>query len=93
LDLGDIDAYTFTANIGQTVRINAADIGGTEFSPRLILYGPDGEFIESTSGARVASIVHLATTSGTFTLVLDDVGNYFAGYTPAQYELSFVRDG
>ena len=93
LDLGDIDTYTFTADVGETVRINATDIGGTDFRPRLFLYGPSGSYIKYADDSSVAELVHLATTSGTYTLVLVDNGAYYAGYTPAQYELSFVREG
>ena len=89
IDLGDLDSYTFTANIGESVLLRVADTESTDlfpadFSPRIDLFAPSGSFLTGTSGQLVGDIfrVNLPST-GIYTVVVSDAsagedaaGNY-----------------
>jgi hypothetical protein len=71
IDLGDLDPWTFTANAGDTIVLRE---GTTNFSPRLNLYGPSGSLLASAfaNGGRDAYLSYAATSSGVFTVVVQD---------------------
>ncbi len=91
--LGDIDLWTFTANVGDTVALR---VGTPNFRPWLNLYGPSGVLISSAGGVSAdhdANLFLTATNSGTFTVVLqsfypDGAGPYTLHF--AQIPGSFV---
>lgn len=70
LTLGDMDAWTFTANAGENIWLR---MGAPGFRPWLHLYGPGGVLVSSSAGSTSAdndaSISVLTTNSGTFTVV------------------------
>jgi len=89
IDRGDIDSYTFSAAVGQSVQIRVAATSDS-FTPRLDLYGPSGESIAADDGGRVATIRHTVTQNGTFTVVVTD--SLSRGYAEAgPYDLYFVQ--
>jgi hypothetical protein len=83
IDLGDLDMWTFTANVGDSIVLS---MGGVNFNPELDLYGPTGKLIATggsgTAGTRYALISVTATNSGTFTVVASSwYGNLSGPYT------------
>ncbi len=67
LELGDLDAWTFTAEAGQGLMVR---MGGTGLTPWLRLYGPTGALVdETTSGNALAR-------DGVLTLQTTNAGNY-----------------
>lgn len=73
--VGDLDAWTFTAAVNDSVVLRVGEIsGGDKFTPRIRLYGPDGAFIQNDAGNSDAEISHRATIAGTYTVVVS--GNY-----------------
>ena len=70
LTLGDMDAWTFSANAGENLWLR---MGAPTLRPWLHLYGPGGVLISSSAGSTSAdndaSISVLTTNSGTFTIV------------------------
>lgn len=94
IELGDLDSFTFTANIGESVHLQVADLAGT-FAPYVLIYAPNGNFVTSGSGTAVAAIqlcpscTHSVTQNGTYTVVVSDwtQGNAQTG----PYRLHFVH--
>ncbi len=85
--LGDLDMWSFQANVGERMEIR---IGTTGFRPYLLLYGPTGAQLDvgsgSGSGDTDAIVEAQAATSGTFTVV---VQSYYAnGNGPYMLQLA-----
>jgi hypothetical protein len=83
LDAGDLDVYTFEAEAGERIVARLGETGAnTDFSPWLLLYGPDGSLISSESDyVGTAAGVAAAPFDGTYYLVVravndNDTGNY-----------------
>jgi hypothetical protein len=72
IDLGDIDSYTFSANIGETVNLRIADTGKNNFYPLIALYGPNGAYIDSGHGYDVGAIAYTVKTKGVHTVLVSD---------------------
>ena len=72
IDLGDIDSYTFSANIGETVNLRIADTGKNNFYPLIALYGPTGTYIDSGHGYDVGAIAYTVKTKGVHTVLVSD---------------------
>lgn len=70
ISLGDLDVWSFTATVGESVN---ARIGTTGYRPYLLLYGPTGNLVDSGAGSGSgdtdADVRALIATSGTYTLV------------------------
>ncbi|MFK7888674.1 MAG: hypothetical protein AB8G16_17595 [Gammaproteobacteria bacterium] len=92
IGLGDIDAYTFTAQAGDSVQIRVADTDNGNLFPVARLYNPDGSLVSTSSNEFVTFTLCDGSTactleqSGTYTLVVDDgriafTGNYDVYYT------------
>ncbi|MFK8014074.1 MAG: hypothetical protein AB8G17_01370 [Gammaproteobacteria bacterium] len=92
IDLGDIDAFAFDAQAGDSVQIRVADTDGGLLFPVARLYNPDGSLLATTSNENVSLLLCdgsascALTQSGTYTLVVDDgriafTGNYDVHYT------------
>jgi hypothetical protein len=84
---GDLDSYTFTANVGEGIQIRLADIDATGFYPRIWLYGPTGALVTNAYDPDVAVLSVAAPASGTYTVVVAD----YYGTGTGDYELHFVR--
>lgn len=103
IDVGDLDSYTLTANAGENIRLRVAKTDSTAtLRPQLSLFRPDGSLVSGATDSTVASYSHTALTSGTYTVVVTDVSNGFAGtgsYTihyakaPGADELGRLYDG
>jgi uncharacterized membrane protein YecN with MAPEG domain len=79
-DLGDLDAWTFTANAGETILVRAGRVSGNSsfYIPWVRLYGPDGALLASGSDQPNNEVSIVTTNSGTFTAVV-------GGYHPNGY--------
>jgi hypothetical protein len=70
--VGDIDAYTFYGQSGQGVVISLA-ANSDSFAPWLLLYDPNGVFVESDFGEHTATITyHQLKMTGIYTIVASD---------------------
>jgi GDSL-like Lipase/Acylhydrolase family len=93
MDLGDINSYTFTASVGESIRIRVADIDYDTLSPYLIVYDPSGALVNSDSDSVVAEVSacpSCSTTlpmSGVYTVVIHSYVRSGTG----RYNLYFVR--
>jgi hypothetical protein len=77
IDLGDLDTYTISAKVGDKFKVVTTDVDASAFTPYEAIYGPTGANVTGTYGADTASTTFIATTAGTYTVVLFD---YSSGY-------------
>ncbi|WP_444996542.1 hypothetical protein [Aliikangiella sp. IMCC44359] len=87
IDLGDLDSYTFIADVGDNILLRVADIAGASLYPRMTLYAPDGSQISHASHHTATGLNHTAEMSGTYTVVISD---YYVTGTGI-YELFYAR--
>jgi hypothetical protein len=92
IDVGDMDAWSFTANAGETIAIWAGETtAGASLLPWLRLYGPDGTLLAQDFNATAAEVTARATNSGVFLAVVAD-GNTALGGT-GNYRISLAKTG
>jgi hypothetical protein len=73
-----LDLWTFNACAGDGIVLQATELtGGTDFTPELRLYAPDGTLLNTASGATAARISRIAPMMGSYLLI---VGDTAAGY-------------
>jgi hypothetical protein len=90
LEVGDIDAWVFSANTNESIvaRMGEIDAG---LSPYLRLYGPSGALVDSAYGAVAAEVSTRATNSGTFLLLAGDLSSGYGG--AGNYRLTLAKTG
>ncbi len=93
IQLGDLDLWSFTANVGDRVVVRVGALTSTNtFNPWLRIYGPNGVLIADSGinngGLPVEELALTATNSGTFTVLVSDSQNAFYGGT-GTYRLYF----
>ncbi len=92
ITIGDIDSYTFDAVAGEHIIIQAADLDTSFFIPRLLLYGPSGEFLAESALSNVSQITGLITASGIHRVLLLDQARSTSGPDAVgDYEIHFVK--
>jgi hypothetical protein len=93
VDVGDLDVWTFTANVGDYINVRMAEASpGSTLTPALTLYGPNGALLDFFASSAVASQVSFrATNSGMFTVVAGDQSAGFAG--SGAYRLNLAKTG
>ena len=92
IEVGDIDAWTFTANAGESIVVWTGEItAGSTLLPWLRVFGPNGALLVEDFNASAAEVTVRATNSGTFLVVVGD-GNNGRGGT-GNYRLSMAKTG
>ncbi|MEO1201068.1 MAG: hypothetical protein AAFX10_00075 [Pseudomonadota bacterium] len=90
IDLGDIDIWTFDAEVGENIRIGLGEPGSpTSLRPFILLYGPDGVSISSSSGTDTTVLSHEVAVGGTYTLFVQDGNTNVTG--TGSYDLYFAQ--
>jgi hypothetical protein len=88
IEFGDIDVFTFSGAIGESLAVALGDLTGTAFFPLLQVYGPNGLLLGSDLGQSGASVDLLtAPQTGTYYAVVRHAGDDFIG----SYGLTMVR--
>jgi lysophospholipase L1-like esterase len=87
IEVGDLDSYTFTATVGESVQLRVADLSNNTFYPIITLYGPSGNYITYGTGPTVGAINYTATVSGASTVVVADNSSGYAA--TGNYNLYF----
>jgi len=90
IDTGDIDAWTFTANAGESIVVRMGETT-TSLTPQLRLYGPDGMLLDSTFSGAATEVSARATNSGTFLVVAGDLTAGWSG--TGNYRISLAKTG
>jgi hypothetical protein len=83
ITLGDLDMWSMELEQGEILWVRVANAGG-DLSPLVVLYGPDGQWLEGDDDGTVATLSHTVTTTGNHTVVVtdepvlggDDTGSY-----------------
>jgi hypothetical protein len=91
LTTGDLDAWSFTANAGETVLVRVGESAAGTMNPWLRLYDPSGVLVSSDYNAAAAEAIARATNSGTFLAVIGD-GNAGLGGA-GNYRISLAKTG
>ena len=94
IQLGDLDLWSFTANVGDRVVLRGAALTSTNaFEPWLRIYGPNGVLIADSgvnSSVDVEELTLTATNSGTFTVLMTDT-DYGGFIGTGTYRLYFAQ--
>ena len=69
IDPGDLDTYTFVANVGDHITLRSGRASGTLY-PELKLYDPLGVLLDQGTDATDASVQSTAALAGIYTLQL-----------------------
>ena len=93
INTGTLDAWSFTAQAGQSLVVRVGDFTGTaNLIPWVRLYGPDGAELGGGGFSQYAGEVAVrATSSGTFTVLVADGNNGYGG--TGDYRLTLAETG
>ena len=84
----EVDSWTFSANVGDTIAIRVGEITQTNnFTPRIRLMNPLGAQQVTGSGPVVVGVAATATNTGTFTVMIDGV----AANATGDYRVTLVK--
>ncbi|MFN8580068.1 MAG: pre-peptidase C-terminal domain-containing protein [Gemmatimonadaceae bacterium] len=70
LTTGDLDQWTFTANVGDMIILSAGLVSGTNFNPWIRLLAPNGAIVGNAWNSQDAQIQYNATVAGTYSVVV-----------------------
>ena len=90
IPVGDLDAWTFTANQGNAIMLGVGEIAGTAtFTPWIRLIAPNGAVIGNNWNAAAAQVQVAAPATGTYTVVVSTAN---AGYDgTGDYRLTLAK--
>jgi hypothetical protein len=92
IQTGDLDLWTFNANIGEAIIMRIGEITDTNsFTPWVRLYGPNGKLLSSGFGSFAGEVTATATNTGTFLAVVSDGNGALSG--SGDYRLTLVKSG
>jgi len=79
--IAGLDLWTFNACAGDGIVLQITELtGGTDFSPELMLYAPDGTLLNRVSGATAAQISRVAPMPGSYLLIVGDTEGGYGTY-------------
>jgi len=93
IDVGDLDAWTFTACAGDNISLQMAAITGSPFTPWIRLYGRDGTLLNTIAGTSSVQVIRSAPATGSYLLVLTDDSGGLAGSGTYQLTVNKLTDG
>ncbi|MBD5779993.1 pre-peptidase C-terminal domain-containing protein, partial [Pelagicoccus sp. NFK12] len=73
---GDVDLWTFEAQVGDPIDISFARTGGS-ISPLLNVFAPDGTFVTGDSDSDNAKVFLYAEQAGTYVVAVENGDNVF----------------
>ena len=83
IDLGDLDVYTVSASIGESIIVRASEVtAGSPLTPWLRIYSPSGALLDSHVTAGGAEVAVTAASNGTYLVVLTDNSSFYGGTGP-----------
>jgi hypothetical protein len=87
---GTSHAWTFSATTGDAIVIRIGEIAQTgTFTPRITLLDPAQSQVQTANGPVAAEIAATAASTGTFTIMVNDVGTTATG----SYRLTLAKTG
>jgi len=93
IGIGDLDAWNFTAQAGQSIIVRMGElVPSSTLTPFLRLFSPDGALLAQYGVSQVAAEVAVrATNSGTFTVIASDASSFFTG--SGSYQIKLGKTG
>lgn len=91
IDVGDVDAWTVTANAGETIFVAMGETTTTSLTPAVRVYGPNGNLLDWTYAGGAAEVAVRASESGSFLILAGDYTPNFAG--SGNYRLTVAKTG
>jgi len=90
IGIGDLDAFAFSANAGDTATVLVAKTAGNYyFRPAMELHGPGGTVVATAEGERSATVgAEPLTQTGTYLVIVHD----HAGTSEGQYALTVIKN-
>jgi hypothetical protein len=80
IDLGDLDLWTITANAGDRITVQIAELtGGAGFTPMIELFSPNGARLGVVSNTLAARLDIQAGASATYTVLVSDANQTGVG--------------
>lgn len=75
--VGDLDRWTFPANVGDYIAVSVGEVTGSDFNPWIRLVSPSGVVVGNSWNAAAAQVSVVATETGNYTVAIGtaDVGN------------------
>ena len=71
IPMGDLDMWTFTANAGDAITVNAAEVvNGATLSPWIRVFNPAGGLVGQHFGLQTAQVIATAGVTGTYTVIV-----------------------
>ena len=70
LGAGEMDSYSFSAQVDEVVTVHLGDSAQTDFSPRVTLFTPDGLQIADSNSNGGTRVFHRAVVAGQYTAVV-----------------------
>lgn len=93
--VGDLDAWTFTAALGDYITLAVGEVGPGEVDPNFVpwirLIGPTGTLITQAAGALAAQVATEAPLTGTYTVLISDSAISREPSHPGDYVLTMVK--
>ncbi|MBD5779869.1 pre-peptidase C-terminal domain-containing protein, partial [Pelagicoccus sp. NFK12] len=90
IDTGDVDLWTFEAQVGDPINISFAEIGGN-FSPYVIVFNPDGTTAGWDSDSSNARVFLEAEQAGKYVVSVEN-GNANAPELTGTYKLNYFNN-
>ena len=95
LYIGDLDAWTFTAALGDYVTLAVGEVLASEidplFNPWIRVISPTGDLILSAQGALAAQVAGTMPLTGTYTVLISDSAISREPSHPGDYILTMVK--
>ncbi len=94
IGVGDLDVWTFTACLGETIFLRMEEtVGGSPLTPQLRLYGRDGSLLNTASGLSAAQISRTAPAGGSYTVLAGDFSGSWSGSGGFTLTVSGLSEG
>ncbi len=93
IEVGELDAWSFTACGGESISLTVTElVNGSGLYPWIRLFGRDGTLLNSVSGPATAQIIRTAPTSGIYTLVIGDGNSSLGASGTYQLDVNGLTD-
>ena len=94
IELGDLDAFVFSAQAGTEVGITMTEVvSESSLTPGITVLGPTGDPIITNAGSVSAFVSFVAQENGVFTIIARDLRSFGENVGVGEYTLSLVGEG
>jgi len=92
IDVGDLDVWTITANVGDAIVVRMGETSvGSPLTPWLRLYSPSGALLANSFSAAAAEVTTTAASAGTYVVVAGDGTSGLVG--SGGYRITLAKTG